>query len=451
MKFSYRSKWSLASVASMLCVLSIGSFGSVGSVLSIGSMSSILSVASSASVLSIGSNGCVLSLFKDCVNTPTPVVEITLRVDEQVFDKMALCSKDEYNSENRPEKCEYQDAIVTYVSVGMNVTAKAKLRQKGSSTFTSMYDKAAFKVKDMEKDGKPVEFGRFECKTNSNQVCPPGKDYNVWKSDRFTLNNNAYPQYYTKNGEVDAYIVFRDIGKVAVPYAQYAKVTLMRGESVIRTDTYAMIETISDNNFLEKWFGYPFYLWEVDAGEVEYKRGKTESGEKVKTSPLDESELLHLDRDELNGTPDMIKYYLGEVFTQHWDGACQRPLKNNHYLAWHYPTTPPTDHPITTHSTNHVEEPWSWTIIPSGLDNTFQACVHEAVKGPDVSCGYMAKCLLDSVCRSTYMDEKNRLSRLVHRKAQSCKDELLPVWTAIIGILAWSCIVYAASGARFWK
>ena len=364
--------------------------------------------------MSIGSNGCVMKLFTDCTVALQTVSTVTIRFDAATFDTMATCTKAEYKSDDRPDKCDYQKAQCTFDAegdVGASPVA-CEVRRKGSSTWREMTDKPSFKIKGLASD---VHFGTSACGGSTGAACPPGETVNRWQSDRFTLNNNGFPSYYTTNGEVDAYDAFRATGKKAVPSAHYVRVVLRRGDEVVREDTYAMIETISDKAFMRKWFGKDYALWEVEHDAVE---GPKKDGgvveDLIKDGNLTVPDLLDLPRAYLDET-DMVDYYIGEELTGHWDGACLREMKNNYYVAY---------------------DAAEWTIIPSGVDNTFQGCVTELLStGP--TCAFMKECFADAECAARYEQRLASARSVVSRVVPSCWRELLPVWFAILCVAAW--------------
>jgi hypothetical protein len=367
-------------------------------------------------------------IFTDCTAAPTPVASVVIEIEEAVFDFMETCTYDEYKSDDRPSRCDYQQALCTYEGD----THACEVRRKGSSTWKALRDNPSFKVKDLADE---VTFGSSACGNGSVVACPLGQTANVWRSDKFTLNNNGFPTFYTKHGEVDAYRVFRDIGKLAVPSAQYVAVTLKRGNATMRTDTYAMIETIDDHDFLEKWYGLPYALWEVEHDVAEYERGKDAAGDKLKDAddfqrPVGFSPV-NMKREFLN-TTDMIRYYIGEQLTGHWDGACQRYKKHNFYVAAHNSSTD-----ITLES--------MWSIIPSGVDQSFQGCndVLSSTSGAP-TCEFMKECFADSACADIYNAELRLAKGRARRTVPSCAEELLPVWFALLGVASWLVVVWCA-------
>ena len=398
-QMNVRSRLSFLSVLSYVSFVSFLSFGSISSIASVGSVGSILSVGSSGSILSVGSNQCTLKLFTDCSVNLNTVATVTLQIDSTTFDAMATCTKKEYKSDDPPDHCDYQKATCRWQDNTQNVVMNCTLRRKGSSTWKEMVDKPSFKIKWDDK----VTFASTSC--GGYTVCPPDATQNVWKSKKITLNNNGYPPYYTKNGEVDAYDVFRMTGKSLVPSAQYVDVILKKDDHVMRTDTYAAIETINDKEFMKKWVGKNYGLWEIDAGLLEFKR----DGGSIEVDNVTVPNLLRLSQEYMH-TDDMINYYVGEVLTGHWDGACQSKF-NNHYYSY---------------------DGQRWTIIPSGVDNTFQGCIYEISSRGRPTCLFMQECLNDDTCRYKVETRMAEVRHIVRRTTPTCIEELFPTLLILV-------------------
>jgi len=326
-------------------------------------------------------------------------------IEDDTFVKMENCSMEEYKSESRPEKCDYQEAKCTYND---NQEQACEVRRKGSSTWRDMRGKASFKVKHDDK----VNFGAFAC----GEVCPLGVNENVWNTKKVTLNNMVF----TTN-EVDAYETFRKIGKRAVPLAQYATVVLKIGGVTVREDTYAMIETIDDKEFAKKWFGSNYALWEVDIGEeggFKFERGGGAVEDAIDAGNLTLPNLLDPPRSKLAGN-DSILYYIGEKLTGHWDSLCVGQNPNNYYMAY---------------------DTRAWTIIPSGLDNTFQggcgpfAFIYLLRHGyyGKPTCSYMQECLESEECKGRYEDHLEVARDTDMRKiSRTCVNGMTLVLSAI--------------------
>ena len=254
----------------------------------------------------------------------------TIVIAPAVYELMSSCSKEEYKSADRPDKCDYQPANCTFE----NVTRGCDIRRKGSASWRDMGDKPPYKIKMDE----PVEFA-------------PN-----WNTTKVTLNNGVQQTYST--AEVDAYNVFRGLG-VPTPEAERVSVTIGA-----QTHEYTMIETISDDAFMNKHFGDTWILWEMDANQLEYKRDSGEFGSAL---------LPSLTLEHVNQTA-MIHYYVGELRTDHWDGACLRERSNNHYIAY--------DGSV-------------YTYIPSGVDQTFN-CVKDTYPP---YCAPMVECFDTPACK----------------------------------------------------
>lgn len=407
--------WSLCSILSAVSILALSSVGSVASIFSLGSAGSLLSVASTGSVMSVASNQCVMKMFTDCSVEYNITSAVTIEIPDDTFETMETCTKEEYKSVSRPERCDYQLARCTYHDheTGLHVDMECEVRRKGSSTWKEMRDKPSFKVK-MDDE---VHFKTTACPDGVR--CPPGQTANVWNAKKFTLNNNGYPSFYTKHGEVDAYDAFRHAGKFAVPNAHYTRVTLKKGagnhSTVIREDTYALIETIDDKRFLQKWFGDDYGLWEVEMDMQKFER----DGGSVDVDSMQVPDLLHLNMSQLE-TRDMIRYYVGEELTGHWDGACLRTQKNNYYVGY---------------------DGDQFTMIPSGVDNTFQGCVVEFATADEPQCLFMQQCMHNASCRAIYDEIRADAFKTAKRTTPTCGEELFPSMITLISCLAGAALV----------
>lgn len=380
---AYASVWAVGStlsLSSVLCVLGVVSFGSIASFMSVASTASALSVASTSSFLSVGSVGCTFRYLDDCrdehLHPITTAIDIV--ISPGTFDEMETCSKKEYKSEDRPSKCDYQLANITYTANGTSVTYECEVRRKGSSSWRDMREKPSFKVNNFN-DGDGVLFGEFPCGTN----CPRGEDFNAWRSEKFVLNNQVQD-----DGEIDAYATFRAF--IAAPIAFQTSVRLYRGDILIREDAYVMLENIDDDAFMEKWFGEPYVLYEVENGVAEHQRtggNYTDAEEDAFETEDVLNSIITLGLDDLNRY-NILHYLAGEVATRHWDGGCLREKQNNYYVAFNG-----TD----------------YFYIPSGVDQTFQCSPANAApmfnydgdfKTP--VCRPMTECLDTSTCAAEY-------------------------------------------------
>lgn len=410
---SYASVWSTGSTASLssfLCILGIVSFGSISSYMSVASTASVLSVASSSSFMSVGSVGCSFRYLDDCqtkvVHPITTSVDIVL--PEATFDTMETCSRDEYEMEERPQKCDYQAANCTYTTSNSNasITAECEVRRKGFSTWRAMRGKPSFKVKNFNEDDDGVLFGEFPCGNN----CPGGTSSNMWRSEKFTLNNQVQ-----EDGEIDAYETFRAF--IPAPMAFQTTVRLYRGDELVKEDTYAMLETIDDKAFMEKWFGEPYALYEVENDEATLERddGFNESVEPLETESTLQS-ILALGLSDLNRY-NILYYFAGEVVTRHWDGGCLREKQNNYYVAYNG-----TD----------------YFYIPSGVDQTFQCSPANAAPifnyNGDFNtpvCKPMVECLDTSSCHEQYEAVLESVKTATARKVD-CPDWMRIVLVSVL-------------------
>ena len=360
---------SICSLLSFGSILGICCISSIGSVFSVSSVGSILSIASSASVLSIGSTNCVFGFLKTCLVEPHPIyTDFTIRLTSEVYDEMSACKYSDYKSSNRPEECDSKNAICSFIdfSSGYNITSDCEVRRKGSASWRDLDKKPSFKIK-MEDD---VQFGVFECQNN----CPLGKTENVWKTKKLTLQNQVQG-----DGEIDAYNLFRKF--IAAPLAVQTRVKLYKDESLIRNDTYVMLETIDDNTFLKKWFGDTVALYEMDYTNPHVAKFERyfEENNKISEQYIDintikktcnnscdkkiedatestlESEsnlekITKLQLDDFDITNAMY-YHAAVEATNHWDSWYNDMHYNNVYYAYN--------------GTKYF-------YIPSGTDQTFQ-------------------------------------------------------------------------------
>ena len=437
---------------SVLSVLSLASFlsiGSMASVLSIGSVASVLSVGSVNSIASISSTGCTFGLNLNCNIETSPGLHpiqtsFDINISDTVWSTIENCSKDEYKSASRPDKCNYQDAICTFTntSSGFTITAACEIRRKGSSTWRGLDSKPSFKIRRWE----TIEFGRFSC----GDVCPPNEDENVWETNRVTLNNQVI-----HDGDIYAYNVFRTL--VAAPLAVQTMVRLYRAGVLQREDSYVMLETIDDSDFMEKWFGDTYVLYEQDchgAGceSIEFERyggdaislqygvnltyhksacqNSTENSTELEQECYedaveDETEAIletpstlaaigALGLDDFD-QQNIARYFAGEYATQHWDGAC---VNNNVYIAYNGTT---------------------YFYIPSGTDQTFQpSCRIRDFSKPQVgydgqpACSAITECLEDNECRSQYDIAEERAMSAVQKYAPWFECESWNRWSPVV-------------------
>ena len=408
---SFASVVSTASVCSTLSVFScisiftVASLGSVGSTLSIGSIASVLSIGSQASFLSIASNGCYLGVHKNCFHERklhTVHTEIVIRIDEEIWDTMAACTFIDYISVPRPARCDYQGEEDTEtrgkvkctfknLTSGYNVTDDCAIRRKGHGSWRSMGDSPSFKIKDWADTARDekIHFGTFSCE---GYICPPGEDANVWSTKKVVIQNQVQG-----DGEVDAYDAFGKL--VASPLAYQTKLKVYRGDALVEARHAVLLENADDKRFCKKWFGKNYILYERDPDtKVERFAGddiedmfctkcedkEREAEESIKSQAnLDRISNLRLK--DFNAT-NAVRYFAGEVTTNHWDGACILKEHNkNHYIAFdgkehHY--------------------------IPKGLDQTFQCPLTKIVPFThdfgEPQCTPMKECFANTTCRSQY-------------------------------------------------
>ena len=273
----------------------------------------------------------------------------SIYIPEDTFDLMSRCSKAEYHGD-RPEKCDYQQAQCEYNGEGR---VPCEVRRKGHASWRPMREKPSFKIKNMERDGEDYTFGPS------------------WTTEKMTLNNNAQNTYPA--AQVDAYATFRDLGNVA-PQARLSTLSLYRGETLLRSDTYTMVETIDDKAFMKKHFGPDYALWEIEYAKAEFER----SGGALK----DINETLPPSFQVQN----IVQYFTAEVLTNHYDGACLR----NHFYG-------PNNHFIALSGGNY-------TTIPHGLDQVFQ-CLRQW-QAPTalgrLTCAPMKECLAEPTCERRF-------------------------------------------------
>lgn len=431
------SAFSILSVCGILSAVSLASFmsvGSIGSVLSLCSITSVLSFASLNSVLSVGSTNCYFKIFTDCRERPSSVSNVTLDFTESSWVNIKNCSFDEYKSGNRPAKCDYQSVTVTVATSMDSTTLQCEARRKGTSTWQEdPLDKPSWKVKcDQE-----FKWGEYDCQ-KQQIACPPGQTKNIWSSKKFILNNNGrvgshhndaagiINTYFTW-GEVDAYTLFRDIGKIAVPHAAYTKVVVSKDNTELSEhDLYVLLENNDDKNFMSKWFGEDYALYEVEDNDWDIERDKGAFDDCNKTHCTVNGVSSHVPNLAANAElimfthsdeamDDMIRYYVGELLTGHWDGACLRHYTNNHYMA---------------------QNTSGWFVLPSGLDNTFQGCLAKYVSDDPPQCKWMTECMQHSNCRERYSVIYQQAKTQANRIVPSCAGELmLPVVYICVGVV----------------
>lgn len=330
-------------------------------------------------------------------------MQIEIDLPEDTWEMMKNCSKEEYKSDDRPDKCDYQEARCTFMNIksGYNVTNTCKVRRKGSTTWRDIDKKPSFKIKKFETESEEdVEFGEFDC-----NYCPPNKTKNVWKTNKITMNNQV-----SFDGEIDAYKLFREV--VASPLAQKAILKLYRNGTLHSEQEYAMVETIDDRNFVEKWFGPNYVLYEKE-GNYEFERFGQQNKfisdqflntsqcatdkcveketEKLFESSAHLSSLLNISFDDYN-LQNLVNYYAGEVSTNHWDGAC---FRHNHPFGDYL-----SQFGSGEYNSYMVYNGNEYFYIPSGVDNTFQCPLNATNTQP--TCTPMQQCFQDETCKAEY-------------------------------------------------
>ena len=431
-KFSFLSIMTLFSAVS---VLSIASFASVGSIVSLFSITSVLSIGSTNSVLSAFSNGCVMHILTDCMHTPDAYADFTIDLKRETYDTMAKCTQGMYEEYKRSKdtpyerykaECGYQDAQCKYGRNGKTSGwLDCEVRRKGSSTWTEMDSKPSFKIKKLQNAAGKAYINFATVEVTDKNVAKNNTRFGgpSWIARKLTLNNAHFPgRFYQTWSEVDAFDTFRKLGKSLTPRAEWVSLTLMIDETHVRESMYSMVEAISDDIFVAQQVPEPYSLYEVDAKQIEFKRDSDDHfDEKYGDIPLLMQEkkrvVSHLspDLNEFNDMHDTITYYVGEEMTGHWDGACLHDDHNNYYLAMAY-----------KNGNFSLSSDDKFTIIPSGVDNTFQGCLFGVLRKPP-TCLFMQNCLENPTCRNMYIAiSEEALARTDIRRVPSCGTELLP-------------------------
>jgi hypothetical protein len=235
-----------------------------------------------------------------------------LDIPEDSWQSMAQCPpKGALRTEAiKAEFCGYKGASCSF---GGSEWASCKVKRKGSASWRAMGLKPSFKIKSFELSGAPVNYS------------------DTWSAKRVTLNNMVQGTTGPK-----AYEAFRQASVIA-PESRYVTVMLYRIGVHVRSDTYNLLETISDDDFMDKHFPAANYaLWEVEGGEHELKKDKGFGGS------IDYAPNMS------NVGPSLARYLAVAVSINHWDGAPF--VDHNYYVAWANDT---------------------YTIIPSGVDQTY--------------------------------------------------------------------------------
>ena len=451
---SHCSVLSILSVASFGSALSILSFGSVLSIASIGSTMSIASIGSVNSFVSIGSYGCSFTYFGDCTAPyPTPEISFTIDISADTYDKMSKCSQNDYQRQKKfhddhlpeeLEKCGEQWAKCSWKNpkdptkdkTGVN----CKVRRKGYTTWEDMGKKPSYKVKfydDAKEDKETYNFGTFD---------------NVALSrDKFTLNNMKFSTSWSGHREVEAYDLYRAIGFESMPAAAHAEVTLKKGGEVVNTHSYALIEDANDGDYMKRMLprydkdrdGY--MTFEADNRGLEYKKGKGIFDD-VSTITADWTklfgEIINRESNLLDRmvVTDIIRFYMGEVLTNNWDGACLRFIPNNYYITASHMNS-------TTFNMDKVKVRY----IPKGMDRVFDGCgFHLMAYSDHPYCGPMQQVLNDPEHRALYENLRPEIEATAKRtgiESQTCADDLRIMSFMILASIA--CVVLSIAVGWF--
>ena len=445
---NWKSKWSVFGAVSTLSFASFCSFGSalsliscasVLSILSIGSTASILSIGSINSILSIGSNGCTFRYFANCMAPfPEPEVEFSIQIPDEAWKNMSACTFDDYQKSKKHESdktshCDYHVATCSFRNMNMTTpisNIRCKVRRKGFTTWEDMDRKPSFKLKfetDDGKDDRDIDMGTID-NILMNEI------------NEVTLNNMKYSDSWSGNREVEAYDLFRNIGFPAMPAAAYAKVTLRKGNHTVNTHTYGMIQNVNDGFYMKQQL-WPsqhqtvydkdkngYILFEVDGRGLELKKSKNYYKNKALDLDLSkavinrESDILdYMDRDE------MSKFFIGELLTKNWDGACLRYIPNNYYIA------------VTGNSTDEFKVRY----VPKGMDRVFHGCTYEMMSwlmfmggANPPYCGPMQAILGDPTGKAHYEKLKAAAEPLAKYESSTCAKDVGIMGIIILGTIA---------------
>ena len=310
------------------------------------------------------------------------------------WDTMASCTKAEYKSPDRPTKCDYQEAECVYDG-GPRVPCE--VRRKGSTTWRDMDKRPSLKIKGMKGlDGEDYVFAED------------------WVSKKVTLNNGV--QRISADVEVRAYDMFRDLG-VKSSLAKLCSVKLHRGTTLVANHRdYTMIETISDKAFMKKNFGDDWILWEVEVGVTECKR---DNGAFDDACDTDKSDMEELSLGDTN-REEMIRYFVGEKLTSHWDSACLGVSRGNNFYVTKW---------IPEGTTDALH-----TFIPSGVDHTFDCWLQYATHFP--MCKPMQQCFEDEECHSEYQDIYDNATETLYDPVWPCVSPWHKAAAGVVGALS---------------
>ena len=331
--------------------------------------------------------------------------------DSCTFDQSK--SRPEFGSGRRLAKCDYQPATCSHN--GMQ-PRPCLVRRKGSGSWSRMDDKPSLKIKNFNDDTKH-EFARYPCATTSSCNSLPSGSLasavaNVWKTTKLTLNNQVQG-----DGEIDGYKLYRDAGLIA-PLAEQATVRLYRrGQLMVGPASYAMIETVNDDAFVEKHFGADHALFEVESlwfvrrhyKIVAFKRDSgVLAGALQHFASTDSDSTRRLT--EMSETSYNMSYFhrylAAELLTGNNDAACAR--NSNYFVA----------------ATPRENQGPLFTWIPHGIDWSFRCTTGDPRAGTEwgvdwpIEGGYcpVASCFERPECRAEYCAVFEELIAMPHRQ-----------------------------------
>ena len=300
--------------------------------------------------------------------------------------------------------------------------------------------KPSIKIKKMEENDDDYIFERYTCGLNTTcNAMPGGSLYggstNVWQSSKVTLNNEIQG-----SGEHNAYKVFRDIGVIA-PLAHQVIVELWRGQKLMVRDRYAMVETINDKAFVEKYVDEDNYaLFEYEYPENQFKRSKGAYDSVYEDGDHDCGACNYESNEALCGPPGfssigdisfsafnqtlLQRFYSGVLITNHGDGLCASVYSNNAYVA------------VFKNASNQDE----FVVIPSGADQTFE-CNRYDIKTYKPTCSFMQECFREDECKASFDTELRAAKEKAHKISTSCFE-----WWKISLVTLFSILLAAGIG-----
>lgn len=314
----------------------------------------------------------------------TPFI-ISIFIPNETYDLMSTCTKEMYQSSVEYSECDYNAASAIFHAID-NKTIDIEIRRKGTSTWMDMGNKPSFKVKIPDED---VNFGINGTESSEE-----------WKTDKMVLNNKLSetvsfsPFGINPVGEKVAYEVFQKIGVIS-PLSRDVTVKLYRGQDKLREDSYLMIETIKNKDFVQKHWGKntDVTIWEIENRTAVCKKDY---------GPLADCDNENKNSDiilDLNGInyKDNGKYFAGEKLTGHWDASCRL---NNMWVA---------------------NVSGGLFLIPSGLDQTFQCDAFDFLK-----CKTHQMCMDKVECAAQYENALNTYIRSDKETNKICTSRGLP-------------------------